>query len=135
MCAAPLKAQLTFGVGGGAGFGTRGGSESAVHGLAFAEFKLPVLPGVRADAIVMDAPPGAGPLSLALSAVLSLPLPFVKPYVMAGWGTYGLGKGESVSGWNAGLGVRVSAARLGVFAEVRRHDKIGRDLITVGLTF
>jgi hypothetical protein len=85
--------------------------------------------------MVMDAPAGSGPFSLALSVVMSLPIPVVKPYVLGGWGTYGIGKGESVSGWNFGAGVRVSVMRLGVFAEARRHDKVGRDLVTVGLTF
>jgi hypothetical protein len=134
MCAAPLKAQLTIGVGGGAGVGTRGGSESAAHGLGFVEFKLPVFPGIRGDVIAMDAPAGSGPLTLALSGVMSLPIPIVKPYVMAGWGKYGVGKGESESGWHFGAGVRVSVMKLGVFAEGRRQ-KFGRDLLTVGITF
>jgi hypothetical protein len=85
--------------------------------------------------MVMDAPAGAGPLSLTLNVVLSLPIPVVKPYVLGGWGSYGIGKGGSVSGWNVGAGVRVSVARLGVFAEARRHDKVGRDLVTLGVTF
>jgi hypothetical protein len=134
MCAAPVNAQFTLGVGAGAGFGNRGGSESAVHGLAFAEFKLPVFPGIRGDVIAQDAPAGSGPLTLALSAVMSLPIPIVKPYVFGGWSKFGVGKGESEGGWHFGGGVRVSAAKLGLFAEGRRQ-KFGRDLLTVGLTF
>ena len=134
MCAAPVQAQLTIGVGGGVGVGSRGGSESAAHGLGFVEFKLPVLPGIRGDVIAMDAPEGSGPLTLAASVVLSLPIPFVKPYVLGGWGKYGIGKGESEGGWHFGGGVRLSLMKLGVFAEARRQE-LGRDLVTVGITF
>jgi hypothetical protein len=136
LVAAPSRAQFTLGVGGGGGVGTRGGSESALHGIAFAEFKTPVLPlpGLRGDVMLIDPPSGSGPLSLSLNVVLSLPIPVVKPYVLGGWGSYGIGKGESASGWNVGVGVRV-ALGVGVFAEARRHDKIGRDLLTVGITF
>ena len=128
MCAAPVKAQLTLGVGGGAGIGS--GSGSAAHGLGFVEFKLPVLPGLRADAMVMDAPAGTGPLALSLNVVLSLPIPFVKPYVLAGWGKYGLGKDGSVSGWNAGGGCgtsvyfTASARYLRAFQRPRRSQSL-----------
>jgi hypothetical protein len=134
LLASSLHAQFTAGVGAGGAFGTRGGSGSLVHGLAFAEFKVPVLPGVRADAMVMDTPSGVGPLSLALSVVWSAPIPVVKPYVLGGWGKYGIGKDGSVSGWNVGLGIRASLG-VGIFVEARRHQKIGRDLITAGITF
>jgi hypothetical protein len=135
LAARPARAQFTAGVGAGVGTGSRGGDAKATHGVGFLEFKLPVLPGVRADGYVVDAPSGVGKFSLAVSAVLSAPLPVIKPYLIAGWGKYGIDKSAtSQSGWNAGAGVRASFG-VGVFAEYRRHQRIGRDLVTVGLTF
>jgi hypothetical protein len=134
LCASPAAAQLTLGAGLGGGVGSRGKNVSATHGTAFVEFKLPVLPGARVDAIVLDAPDGVGALALAANVVFSAPIPVIKPYLIAGWGSYGLGKGTSRGGWNAGVGVRMSLG-IGVFGEYRRHQRIARDLFTVGLTF
>ena len=133
-CAGPAAGQFTFGAGVGTGVGSRGGDASATHATAFLQFKLPVVPGVRADAIAVKSPAGVGPFALAVSAVLSAPIPLVKPYLIAGWGSYGLGKNSAVGGWNAGVGVRASLG-VGVFAEIRRHQRIARDLLTVGVTF
>jgi hypothetical protein len=93
-----------------------------------------VLPGVRADAYAVNAPSGAGKFSLALNAVLSVPIPVVRPYLIGGWGQYGIDKSGSQSGWNIGAGIRASVGK-GVFAEYRRHQRIGRDLLTLGITF
>ncbi|HYV98676.1 MAG TPA: hypothetical protein VE967_14565 [Gemmatimonadaceae bacterium] len=129
------QSQLTVGVGGGFGAHAHDGTANANHVVGFAQFKLPVLPGIRADLYGIDAPSGVGKISAVASIVWSLPLPIVHPYLIGGWGKYGIDKSAtSESGWNVGAGVRVSLG-VGVFAEYRRHEKIGRDLMTFGITF
>jgi hypothetical protein len=130
------QAQFTIGLGGGVGAGSRGGSESALHGAAFVQLKLPVIPGLRGEAMLIDvdSPSNTGAFSLTLNGVVTAPIPLVTPYLIAGWGTYGVGRDGSRSGWNAGIGVRASL-RFGVYAEFRRHQRISRDLLTVGVTF
>jgi hypothetical protein len=129
----PAHAQLTIGAGAGAGAGNRGGSAKGTHAGMFLELKVPALPGIRGDVLAVDAPRGAGRLSVALGAVMAAPIPVVTPYVLGGWGTYGIGD-TSRGGWHVGAGIR---ARLGVglYLEYRRHQRIARDLVTVGLIF
>jgi hypothetical protein len=71
--------------------------------------------------------------------VFSAPLPVATPYFIAGWGTYGLGGDGPTSGttgWNVGAGVRVSVPGApGFFGEIRRHERVSRDLITFGVRF
>ena len=142
LLAAPVasaRAQLlSTGVGGGAGIGRHNGpaaDASHAHVLAFAQLGLPLLPvAVRGDALLIGKGTGGGPLALSLNAVGRLPLPIVTPYVTAGWGQSGVGGDTRTRGWSAGLGVRVKLPVLpGVFGEVRRHQRLGRDLATVGL--
>ena len=134
LSAANVHAQITMGAGGGTGTGTRGGTTGGEHAAAFLEVKVPMFTGLRADAMFLDAPTGAGKWSFAVNAVLSAPIPIITPYALAGWGKYGVGDGTSRGGWNYGAGARLS---LGVplFIEYRRHQRIARDLVTVGLTF
>jgi hypothetical protein len=127
-------AQLTMGAGGGTGTGSRGGDAPGGHAMAFLEVRVPMFTGVRADAMLHDAPGDGGKWSVAVSAVLSASIPVVTPYVLGGWGRYGMGDGASRGGWNYGAGARLS---LGVplFIEFRRHQRIARDLVTIGVTF
>jgi len=138
--AASARGQiLSAGVGGGPGIGRHNGpTAEASHGhlLGWAQLGLPLLPvAVRGDALVIGKGTGGGPLALSVNAVGRLPLPLVSPYVTAGWGQYGIGGDVRTRGWSAGVGVRVKLPVLpGVFGEVRRHQRLGRDLATVGLT-
>jgi hypothetical protein len=129
-------AQFTLGLGGGIGVGSRGGESGGGHGNVSLEFKLPVLPGIRADAYAVDDKASDGKFALAVSGVLTAPIPVVTPYLIAGWGSYGLGGDSTSTGWNVGLGVRAGLI-VGpkFFIEARRHDKISRDLVTVGIRF
>lgn len=134
---AAAHAQLiSFGLGGGTGIGERGGSSGGGHANLSLQVKAPVLPGVRADAYYMDAPKGAGAIALSVSAVFSAPVPIVTPYLVAGWGTYGIGGDSTRGGWNVGLGAKASVVvGPAVFVEVRRHDQMARDIVTVGIRF
>ena len=133
------RAQLlAAGVGVGSGIGRHNGataSDSHAHGLGWVQLGLPLFPiAVRGDALVIGKGSGGGPLALTVSAVGQLPLPIVTPYVTAGWGRYGLGGDVQTRGWSAGVGVRAKLPLLpGLFGEVRRHQRLGRDLVTVGL--
>lgn len=131
--AVPAGAQATLGLGGGTGIGSRGGRVSSAHEVLFVELHLPVLPGLRIEAINANTR-GSGTLSLDVSGVFELPTPVVRPYALAGWGTYGLDDKGAASGWNVGAGLR-TAFVLGpsIFVEFRRHDRIARDLLTFGI--
>jgi hypothetical protein len=142
LLAAPVAGHaqiLSAGVGGGAGIGRRNGAAADAgheHLLGWAQLGLPLFPvAVRGDALFIGKGTGGGPLALSLNAVGRLPVPIVTPYVTAGWGQYGVGGDVKTTGWSAGVGVRVKLPMLpGVFGEVRRHERLGRDLATVGLT-
>ena len=142
--AVPLSAAraqfLSAGVGGGTGVGHRSGARAAethTHALGYVQLGLPLFPvAVRGDALVVGKSTGGGPLALSVNAVAQLPVPIVTPYVTAGWGEYGVGGDVKTRGWSAGAGVRAKLPLLpGLFAEVRRHQRLGRDLATVGLVF
>jgi hypothetical protein len=141
VAAGELRAQrlLSFNVGGGhsavrRSAGDAGGSELNV--VAAAQLDVPLLPlAVRADAMLVGWNSNAGPLSLSANLVLPLRLPVVTPYVIAGYGTYGVGSAQKMEGWNAGAGVRLGVGRVGMFAEARRHRVYARDAYSFGLTF
>jgi hypothetical protein len=141
VAAGELRAQrlLSFNVGGGhsavrRSTGDAGGSE--LNMIAAAQLDVPLLPlAVRADAMLVGWNSDAGPLSLSANLVLPLRLPVVTPYVMAGYGKYGVGSAQTMKGWNAGAGVRLGVGRVGVFAEARRHQVYARDAYSFGLTF
>lgn len=139
VAAAPLAtahAQFSLGIGGGAGFGTRGGNAKASHANVSLQLKLPIFPGVRADAYAFNVPNDSGRFVLSVSGVISAPIPLVTPYVIAGLGQYGLGGSNVQTGWNAGVGVKASAVvGPSVFVELRRHQRVARDIVTVGVRF
>ena len=131
---AAARAQVSLGVGAGVGIGPRGGVARGDHGNVSLELKLPLLPGIRGDAYLFQA----GKAAVSLSAVVSAPIPLITPYVIGGWGTYGIGAGgsEASTGWNLGIGAKASViVGPAVFVELRRHDKLERDIVTVGVRF
>jgi len=135
----PLAAQglVSVGVGAGGGVGDRNKDQSGsgTHGAAYVQFRVPVIPfALRADALLAKTAKDASALSLMADAVVIAPIPFVQPYVLAGYGKYGIGTDGSASGWNAGVGARVRTPWIAVYAEARRHQRISRDLLTIGIS-
>lgn len=145
VAAGELRAQrlLSFNVGGGHSAVRRPGGDagsnaggSELNAVAAAQVDVPLLPlAVRGDAMLVGWNSDAGPLSLSANLVLPLRLPVVTPYVIAGYGKYGVGSAQTMKGWNAGAGVRLGVGRVGVFAEARRHQVYARDAYSFGLTF
>jgi hypothetical protein len=131
---------LSAGLGGGRGVGRRVGPDSGAtmpHAEAWAQLGVPVFPvSLRGDLLVTSRGTAGGPVAASISAVASLPVPVVTPYATVGWGTYGIGGDRKIRGWSAGAGVRAKLPGVpGIFAEVRRHQRLGRDLATVGVVF
>jgi hypothetical protein len=141
--AASAQGFLSLGVGAGTGVGRHDGptaEASHAHAQAYLQLGAPLLPvAVRGDALVMGNGTAGHLFSVAANAVVSLPIPIVTPYATLGWGTYGMGQsggGKSTTGWSAGVGARAKLPLIpGIFAEVRRHQRLGRDLATVGVVF
>ncbi len=108
---------------------------SNFHVTASAEVKPPLTPfGIRTDLMWIDAANGKGIVAATVNGVVAVRLPLVRPYVVAGWGRYGIGDSVSNDGFNAGAGMRVQAGPLRVFAEVRRHWHMSEDLATFGFS-
>jgi len=108
-------------------------SES-LHGLLYLRLGFPLVPyGARGDVIVFDAGDAGTEVALIGSAVMSISIPVVQPYVLAGFGRYGW-SGNSNSGVSFGGGIRVGGRR-GLFVEARRHDPINRTLMSLGIAF
>ncbi|MDQ8165225.1 MAG: hypothetical protein P3A28_05640 [Gemmatimonadota bacterium] len=133
---AAAEAQFSLGLGGGTGMGTRGGSSGGGHGNVSLQLKLPILPGVRGDVYALDVPSDSGRFAAAVSVVIAAPIPLVTPYLIAGLGQYGLAGDAPKTGWNAGVGVSASVV-IGpsVFVELRRHQRVARDMVTIGVRF
>jgi hypothetical protein len=102
-----------------------------------AQLSLPVIPlGIRADALLLGSKVDADHLSYNVNAVATIQLPLVQPYAIAGRGRYVTAPdAPKEMGWNYGAGLRVGVARLGIFAEMRRHEPLKRTITTVGITF
>jgi hypothetical protein len=135
----PLHAQgfvsVGAGVGGGVGDRNKDASGRGAHGAVYVQARIPVIPfALRADALFAKTVNDASALSLIGDAVVIAPIPFVQPYVLAGYGRYGIGKDGSASGWNVGVGARVRTPWVGIYAEARRHQRISRDLLTIGIS-
>ena len=123
------------GVGGGVGGRNKDDSGSGMHGAAYVQARVPIIPfALRVDALLAKTTKDASALSLMGDAVFIAPIPYVQPYVLAGYGRYGIGKDGSVSGWNAGVGARVRTPWVAIYAEARRHQRISRDLLTIGIS-
>ena len=137
--AAPAQAQTGLSLWAGVG----GSREAGVSTFAKdakqlgAQLTLPVIPlGLRADALLLGNKVETENLSYNLNAVMVMPLPVVQPYGIVGRGKYAIVPGgERETGWNYGGGIRVGLSRLGLFAEMRRHDPLKRTITTLGITF
>lgn len=100
------------------------------------QLDVPLFPfALRGDVSVGDADFKNGQRNVSVSAIVPLRLPVIEPYGMLGYGVYDWGKSFEQRGLSYGAGVRLHVARLGVFAQVRRHDPLKRTMGTVGLTF
>jgi hypothetical protein len=123
------------GIGGGIGDRNHDNSGSALHALGYVMVHPPLFPiGFRADALISKVSNNGTALSLIGDAVFLAPLPLVQPYALLGYGHYGIGKEGQSSGWNAGVGVRLHLPAITVFGEARRHQRISRDLLTLGIS-
>jgi hypothetical protein len=139
LSAAPAQAQTGLSLWAGIG----GSREAGVSTFAKdakqlgAQLTLPVIPlGLRADALLLGNKLETENLSYNLNVVAVMPLPIVQPYGIVGRGKYVIVPGdEREMGWNYGGGVRVGLSRLGLFAEMRKHDPLKRTIMTIGLTF
>ncbi|MDQ6612915.1 MAG: porin family protein [Gemmatimonadota bacterium] len=134
---ATAQGLISVGIGAGGGFGNRNNnpSGSGTHGVVYAQLHPPLFPfALRGDALVSRIGDNQTALSVMADAVVLAPIPFVVPYALVGFGKYGIGKDGSQSGWNAGVGVRARLPNVAIFAEVRRHQRISRDLFTIGLS-
>lgn len=124
-----------LGIGGGVGERNKAQPGSNEHALGYLQLHPPLLPlAVRVDALYSRTIPSGGSLAVTGDAVIIASIPFVQPYALIGYGHYGVRKPGAVSGWNGGVGIRVRLPPIAVFAEARRHQRIGHDLLTVGLS-
>lgn len=139
MLAGPAQAQtglsLWAGIGGSAEAGVSTFARDAKQ--LGAQLSLPLIPlGLRADALLLGSKVDTDHLSYNVNAVATIQVPLVQPYAIAGRGRYVIAPGAPKEmGWNYGGGVRVGVARLGIFAEMRRHEPLKRTITTVGITF
>ena len=102
---------------------------------AAVQLDVPLLPiAFRAEGMVSASNFRNAPRSLIANAVIPLRLPGVQPYLIAGYGAYSYGKPTEVRGYNYGAGARFGLGHTGFFGEVRRHDKLKKSLVTVGIT-
>lgn len=100
------------------------------------QLDIPVLPlALRGDISFAGSDFSRGTRNVSASVVAPLRLPIVQPYAMLGYGIYDWGKDVEFRGINYGAGVRLQLGGLGLFAQVRRHEKIDRSIGTLGLVF
>jgi len=137
ICRANAQGVVSAGVGIGGAVGDRHKdlAEHGRHGAAYVQLRVPVFPiALRIDALLKKNPSDQFTTALLADAVYVLPIPFVQPYALAGYGKYGVGKDGEISGWNAGVGMRIRTPVAAIYAEARRHQRLNRDLLTVGIS-
>lgn len=99
------------------------------------QLDLPLLPlAFRAEGKVAGSNIIDGPRSWFANAVVPLRLPGIQPYLIGGYGVYSKGTPFEEKGLNYGAGARIGLGRLGLFGEMRRHDKLHRTTGTIGIT-
>ncbi len=126
-------AQAGISLGAAAGGTLYDGKLSDPHGLIYLRLGLPLVPyGVRGDVMVYEFADDYETAFIG-NAVVSLNAPLIQPYALVGLGRYGV-QSASTTGVSFGAGVRIGARR-GLFLEGRRHDPIGRNLVSFGITF
>jgi hypothetical protein len=130
--ATPGIGSAQVGIGAGGGWGLNGAASRGAHGMAFVELDLPVLPSIRGDVFLLTSAGDRGPAAVNLNLILQAPIPSLTPYVIGGWGAYGLGRDASAEGWNVGVGIRAAALR-GLFVEARQHGPLDRAVLTIGI--
>jgi hypothetical protein len=97
---------------------------------------FPLLPiAVRGEALLLGTDIDTNALSYSVNGILTLPLPFVQPYAIAGRGRYALSLTQKTYGTNLGAGVKLGFGRLGFFGEVRWHRPLDRTIKMIGVTF
>jgi len=100
------------------------------------QLDVPVLPvALRGDISFAGSDFSRGTRNVGASVVAPLRLPIVQPYAMLGYGIYDWGKEAEFRGISYGAGVRLQLGGLGLFAQVRRHEKLDRSIGTLGLVF
>jgi hypothetical protein len=103
---------------------------------AGAQLGLPLIPiALRAEALQWGTSFDSNHLSLLGSGVIQIRLPLLQIYGLAGWGRFAETDSTTISGWQAGAGIRLGQGRFGLFGEVRRLDPVSRTVTTLGLTF
>lgn len=103
---------------------------------AAVQLDVPLLPiGVRGDVSFAGGDLRDGRRDATASAIFPLRLPIVQPYAMVGYGVYDYGSDLEERGVSYGGGVRLGITRLGIFAQLRRHQPLDRTIGTIGLTF
>lgn len=123
------------GVGGAVGDRHKNAVANGRHGAAYVQLHLPVFPiALRVDALLQKFPDGRYSTAVIADGVYVLPIPLVQPYVLAGYGKYGVGQNGQIAGWNAGGGVRIRTPVITLYVEAHRHQRIERDLLTVGIS-
>ncbi|MBV6523061.1 MAG: hypothetical protein MNPFHGCM_03228 [Gemmatimonadaceae bacterium] len=124
-----------------AGFAQSADSGDAVRletkgAQAGVQLGLPFLPvAIRADALHWGTSFNSKHLSYSASGALQVRLPLLQLYALAGMGKYVLTESTSVTGWQAGGGIRLGQGRFGLFGEIVRQDAADRTVTTLGLTF
>ncbi|MGQ0766968.1 MAG: hypothetical protein ACT4OZ_15065 [Gemmatimonadota bacterium] len=99
------------------------------------QFDVPVLPfAVRAEAMVSGDDIRNSPRSIFATAIVPIRAPVVQPYGILSYGAYSWGKSTEVRGINYGGGIRLGVSRLGIYGEMRRHEKLNRTMATIGVT-
>lgn len=99
------------------------------------QLDVPLVPvAFRVEGMVSGSDIVHGPKSWFANAVVPLRLPAVQPYVIGGYGVYSRGTPFEVKGLNYGAGARIGLGRMGLFGELRRHDKLHRTTGTIGIT-
>ena len=135
--AAPLHAQgLSLWLGAGRPMGdTTAIKFKTADVSAGLQLDVPLFPiAFRAEALVSASDFRKAPRTFIANAVIPLRLPGIQPYAIGGYGAYSYGKPAEVRGYNYGAGVRFGLGRTGFFGEVRRHEKLKKNVGTIGIT-
>jgi hypothetical protein len=100
------------------------------------QLDVPVLPvALRGDISFGGSDLARGTRIVSASVIAPLRLPVIQPYYMLGYGIYDWGKSAETRGISYGAGLRLQLGGLGLFAQVRRHEKLDRSMGTIGLVF
>ncbi len=101
-----------------------------------AQLGLPLVPiAFRVDALHWGTKFDSDHISLLGSGVIQIRLPLLQVYGLAGWGKFAESDSSTVTGWQAGGGIRLGQGRLGLFGEVRRLDPVARTVTRLVFTF